>query len=154
MRKAIVEPVFGQIKERRGFRRFSFRGVGKVSREWKLDLLDGKHSEAIPFGLDAANGVRELETSAGGRSGADFEASENGNRGGERGKWSFVITGYRYRLARATIEKWRPNNYRVRGGGAGPIRDKSGREGLFPTDSWASRTPHTRRTHSWDLIGC
>ena len=41
MRKAIVEPVFGQIKERRGFRRFSFRGVGKVSLEWKLICLTG-----------------------------------------------------------------------------------------------------------------
>ncbi len=41
MRKAIVEPVFGQIKERRGFRRFSFRGVGKASLEWKLICLTG-----------------------------------------------------------------------------------------------------------------
>jgi transposase len=39
MRKAIVEPVFGQIKERRGFRRFSFRGLEKVSAEWKLIAL-------------------------------------------------------------------------------------------------------------------
>jgi len=39
MRKAIVEPVFGQIKERRGFRRFSFRGLAKVSAEWKLIAL-------------------------------------------------------------------------------------------------------------------
>ena len=36
MRKAIVEPVFGQIKERRGFRRFSLRGKQKVGSEWKL----------------------------------------------------------------------------------------------------------------------
>ena len=36
MRKAIVEPVFGQIKEQRGFRRFSLRGKENVSREWKL----------------------------------------------------------------------------------------------------------------------
>jgi len=36
MRKAIVEPVFGQIKEQRGFRRFSLRGKLNVSREWKL----------------------------------------------------------------------------------------------------------------------
>ena len=35
-RKAIVEPVFGQIKEQRGFRRFSLRGKENVSREWKL----------------------------------------------------------------------------------------------------------------------
>ncbi len=36
MRKAIVEPVFGQIKERLGFRRFSLRGHAKVRAEWKL----------------------------------------------------------------------------------------------------------------------
>ena len=39
MRKAIVEPVFGQIKECRRFRRFSFRGVEKVRAEWKLVCL-------------------------------------------------------------------------------------------------------------------
>jgi len=39
MRKAIVEPVFGQIKECRGFRRFSFRGGEKVSAEWKVIAL-------------------------------------------------------------------------------------------------------------------
>ena len=39
MRKAIVEPVFGQIKERRGFRRFSFRGLANVAAEWKLIAL-------------------------------------------------------------------------------------------------------------------
>ena len=36
MRKAIVEPVFGQIKEQRGFRRFSLRGFGQVRCEWRL----------------------------------------------------------------------------------------------------------------------
>ncbi len=41
MRKGMVEPVFGQIKERRGFRRFSFRGVGNVSLDWKLICLTG-----------------------------------------------------------------------------------------------------------------
>ena len=35
-RKAIVEPVFGQIKEQRGFRRFSLRGLENVRAEWKL----------------------------------------------------------------------------------------------------------------------
>jgi hypothetical protein len=39
MRKAIVEPVFGQIKEQRGFRRFSLRGLVNVRREWKLVCL-------------------------------------------------------------------------------------------------------------------
>ena len=35
-RKAIVEPVFGQIKQVRGFRRFSMRGLAKVKAEWAL----------------------------------------------------------------------------------------------------------------------
>jgi len=35
-RKAVVEPVFGQIKEQRGFRRFLLRGLGNVAAEWKL----------------------------------------------------------------------------------------------------------------------
>jgi ribonuclease HI len=35
-RKAIVEPVFGQIKQARGFRRFSLRGLAKVRSEWAL----------------------------------------------------------------------------------------------------------------------
>jgi transposase len=38
-RKAVVEPVFGQTKEVRGFRRFSFRGRRKVSAEWTLICL-------------------------------------------------------------------------------------------------------------------
>jgi len=35
-RKAVVEPVFGQIKEARGFRRFSLRGQEAVGAEWSL----------------------------------------------------------------------------------------------------------------------
>jgi transposase len=35
-RKVIVEPAFGQIKQARGFRRFSFRGLEKVRAEWSL----------------------------------------------------------------------------------------------------------------------
>jgi hypothetical protein len=31
-----VEPVFGQIKEARGFRRFLLRGYPKVQAEWSL----------------------------------------------------------------------------------------------------------------------
>jgi transposase len=38
-RKHIVEPVFGQIKEARGFRRFSFRGLKSVTDEWDLICL-------------------------------------------------------------------------------------------------------------------
>lgn len=35
-RKAMVEPVFGQIKEARGFRRFLLRGYANVQPEWAL----------------------------------------------------------------------------------------------------------------------
>ena len=36
LRKQIVEPVFGQIKQARGFRQFLLRGVEKVKAEWAL----------------------------------------------------------------------------------------------------------------------
>jgi len=38
-RKGIVEPVFGQIKGARGFRRFSLRGLQKIRAEWSLVCL-------------------------------------------------------------------------------------------------------------------
>jgi transposase len=38
-RKAIVEPVFGQIKQARGFRQFLLRGIEKVRGEWAMVCL-------------------------------------------------------------------------------------------------------------------
>jgi transposase len=38
-RKVIVEPVFGQIKAARGFRRFLLRGLQKIRGEWRLVCL-------------------------------------------------------------------------------------------------------------------
>jgi Transposase DDE domain len=38
-RKTMVEPVFGQIKEARGFRHFLLRGLTKVRGEWALVCL-------------------------------------------------------------------------------------------------------------------
>src|SRR5438093_1683562 len=38
-RKVIVEPVFGQIKEARGFRRFLLRGLAAIRGEWCLICL-------------------------------------------------------------------------------------------------------------------
>jgi len=38
-RKSIVEPVFGQIKEARGFRRFLLRGLAHIRGEWRLVCL-------------------------------------------------------------------------------------------------------------------
>lgn len=39
LRKQTIEPVFGQIKEARGFRRFLMRGLEAVSTEWSLIAL-------------------------------------------------------------------------------------------------------------------
>ena len=36
LRKQVVEPVFGQIKQARGFRQFLLRGVANVRAEWAL----------------------------------------------------------------------------------------------------------------------
>ena len=36
LRKQTVEPVFGQIKQARGFRQFLLRGIRKVAGEWSL----------------------------------------------------------------------------------------------------------------------
>ena len=36
LRKQVVEPVFGQIKQTRGFRQFLLRGIEKVKAEWAL----------------------------------------------------------------------------------------------------------------------
>lgn len=36
LRKQTVEPVFGQIKQARGFRQFLLRGLDKVRGEWAL----------------------------------------------------------------------------------------------------------------------
>jgi transposase len=39
LRKGVVEPIFGQIKGARGFRRFSLRGLEKIRGEWSLVCL-------------------------------------------------------------------------------------------------------------------
>jgi transposase len=38
-RKAMVEPVFGQVKQSRGFRQFLLRGLRKMRAEWRLVSL-------------------------------------------------------------------------------------------------------------------
>ena len=38
-RKTIIEPIFAYIKDRRGFRRFSFRGLLNVGAEWSMICL-------------------------------------------------------------------------------------------------------------------
>ncbi len=49
-RKEVVEPVFGQIKEARGLRRFSLRGFENVSSEWDLWCLTHNLLKLYRFG--------------------------------------------------------------------------------------------------------
>ena len=50
-RKGIVEPVFGQIKEGRGFRRFLLRGLENVMAEWDLICLTHNLLKVFRSGL-------------------------------------------------------------------------------------------------------
>ncbi len=57
-RKATVEPVFGQIKDARGFRHFLLRGLDKVRGEWALicathNLLKLFHATVAPTAAPA-----------------------------------------------------------------------------------------------------
>ena len=55
LRKAVVEPVFGQIKEGRGFRRFLLRGVGKVQAEWQVICATHNLLKLFRFGWSSQN---------------------------------------------------------------------------------------------------
>jgi hypothetical protein len=54
-RKHIVEPVFGQIKEARGFRRFLLRGFENVSAEWDMVCLTHNILKLFRHGTLVAN---------------------------------------------------------------------------------------------------
>ncbi len=56
LRKHTVEPVFGQIKEARGFRQFLMRGLDNVRAEWSL--LCTAHDLLELAGATAANPIR------------------------------------------------------------------------------------------------
>lgn len=59
-RGAIVEPVFGQMKDRQGARRFSMRGLERCRGEWQLDAavhnLRKLHRESVHRAKNEANG--------------------------------------------------------------------------------------------------
>ena len=61
-RKATVEPVFGQIKETRGFRRFSFRGLGPVEAEWQLVCLTHNLLKLFRAGVESPQGPRRRKS--------------------------------------------------------------------------------------------
>ena len=49
LRMQTVEPVFGQIKQGRGFRQFLLRGLEKVSGEWSLILHRPQPAQTVPL---------------------------------------------------------------------------------------------------------
>ena len=57
-RKVIVEPVFGQIKEARGFRRFLLRGLDNIRGEWRLVCLTHNLLIALALRVCAAYGLK------------------------------------------------------------------------------------------------
>jgi transposase len=57
-RKTIVEPVFGQIKEVRGFRRFLLRGLAKIRGEWRLVCLTHNLLKIWRYGSGFLRGSR------------------------------------------------------------------------------------------------
>jgi transposase len=55
-RKSTVEPVFGQIKDVRGFRRFLLRGIEAVRAEWRMMCLTHNLLKLFRRGWKAATG--------------------------------------------------------------------------------------------------
>ena len=53
-----VEPVFGQIKQRRGFRQFLLRGLTKVNREWLLICVGHNLLKLFRFGAGQPRRMR------------------------------------------------------------------------------------------------
>ena len=53
-----VEPVFGQIKQGRGFRQFLLRGLAKVNREWLLICAGNNLLKLFRFGAGISGKVR------------------------------------------------------------------------------------------------
>ena len=58
LRKQTAEPVFGQLKERRGLRRFLLRGLAKVRGEWTLWCLT-HNLRKLAHALQTTGGLRE-----------------------------------------------------------------------------------------------
>ena len=54
LRMQTVEPVFGQIKQGRGFRQFLLRGLEKVNGEWSLICTGHNLLKLFRFGVNLA----------------------------------------------------------------------------------------------------
>ena len=59
LRMETVEPVFGQIKQGRGFRQFLLRGLEKVNREWLLICAGNNLLKQFHFGARRSGKMRD-----------------------------------------------------------------------------------------------
>ena len=59
LRMQTVEPVFGQIKQGRGFRQFLLRGLEKVNGEWSLICTGHNLLKLFRFGAGRAGNGRD-----------------------------------------------------------------------------------------------
>lgn len=64
-RKGMIEPIFGQIKQGRGFRQFLMRGLAKMRGEWLLICLTHNLKKLFQKGFEGIT-----RTGSGGRAGA------------------------------------------------------------------------------------
>ena len=62
LRMETVEPVFGQIKQGRGFRQFLLRGLEKVNREWLLICAGHTLLKLFRFGAGRPGNARGTGT--------------------------------------------------------------------------------------------
>ena len=58
LRKETVEPVFGQVKQGRGFRQFLLRGLEKVNGEWSLICTGHNLLKLFRSGADLSSEAR------------------------------------------------------------------------------------------------
>ena len=79
-----MEPVFGQIKQGRGFRQFLLRGLEKVNGEWSLICTGHNLLKLFRFGVN-------LHSKA--RGGGPAQRIRNSCRGSEHGAIRNAIWG-------------------------------------------------------------
>ena len=78
LRMETVEPVFGQIKQGRGFRQFLLRGLAKVNREWLLICAGHNLLKLFRFGAGMS-----------GRVGGKDATGNNRETCRDHGQWDF-----------------------------------------------------------------
>ena len=75
LRMQTVEPVFGQIKQGRGFRQFLLRGLEKVNGEWSLICTGHNLLKLFRFGVNLHRKARRYSQSYLGPAGATGKIS-------------------------------------------------------------------------------